>query len=189
MKKRTCALLILITLGACNQNDSSGYMLPTGMNAKEYATLQAKIRARDERDDKNPVDITLTRKHKNGLHTETVHYKAFPEEDTSIIIPSRFNLDTKMDYRTHPFYFTFDYARDSANLFHLVIRKDLFTSHLDTVLQRYGVLRELEGYRDSLGVSDSFHIYYKVKVPGTAYEQNLVLAGDSTGKYQIRVMH
>jgi len=160
------------------------FVYPAGYDSADYSKMQTNLRKKilDSFGDTTSLHI-FKKTYKDSIE---IYFHESIRKDDSILIPAKFNLDIRKDYKTPIFSETYTYIVNKDTLINLCVAKKLFANVADSNLIKYGVLRSLVTGKDMIvTTSDSFHLNFMLSIPGTKFGKIVKLAGDSLGAYSV----
>lgn len=110
-----------------------------------------------------------------------VHFRHYCMFDSALMIPSRYNIDTNLDFVTHNFRSEFVLLSNQDTVLNKLIEKVMFSSLLDSSVRKYGTL--LFPY---ISIErDSIEINYSITIPVTDVGIPVKVKFDLKGNYSI----
>jgi len=176
-------LLVLLSCGSLDRKknkESMSFEYPKIYDTAKYIKIQKALRSEIKASYEAPDSTMLTNQRKHIV----ILFKESCLCDSFFSVPARFNLDIKEDFLAHGFKSRYQYILAKDTIIDLVITKDLFFNLIDSNLTKYGILKHSPGDAEQMILSDSFHLYYTIEIPGTMFQAQVVLAGDSNGNFR-----
>lgn len=187
MVRRLTLLLsipICIILGGCSRHQSNSTKDKDSTIHDFFEDSMGQEKEVDYRKDfislysaKTLIDTTFS---KDGKQYEII-FKHFCTLDSSLIIPAKYNFDTKKDFTTHNFQSELSLLTDHHVIFKKEIDKRMFAELLDSTLNSYGALL----YPNLSIRSDSIQIEYSISIPVSDIGIGVKISFNFKGNYTI----
>ena len=114
--------------------------------------------------------------------TYTVFLKHYCTWDSALVVPAKYNFDTKADFKTHNFQSELTVLKGGGTAFKRIITKDDFSTLLYPALKNYATL----SIPTLKFENDSIKIFYSISIPVTDVGIGATIQFDTNGKFTIK---
>jgi hypothetical protein len=116
-----------------------------------------------------------------GEVTYQVHVKHYCTWDSALVVPAKYNFDTKLDFRTHNFQTELSVIANGDTAYKKIITKQDFAPLLYAALKSYATLQE-----PTLNIRhDSVRLFYSISIPVTDVAIGAAIQFDRKGNFTL----
>jgi hypothetical protein len=113
--------------------------------------------------------------------TYRIHFTHYCTWDSSLVVPAKYNFDTKVDFRTHNFQSDLIVLEGNDTAFKKTITKEDFNPLLYTALKKYATLSH-----PVLNIkNDSIQLFYSISIPVTDVGIGAAIQFDRRGNFTL----